>query len=141
MAAKKRRNKRNTKSHLHVAYTTQILNAFMNPTPVTLKSKITTYIAQEHGFSTTPTDQSGHSKIKMIMIITYTVCDIEKAVNPRNIYGMSLCCQKKANGNIISAMQKDLNSNKNWARTGPVHDRAVRLIYSAFVAKFVAVFR
>ena len=64
----------------------------------------------------------------MIMIRTYdraqrelsksTVCDIEKVVNPRNIYpliyGMSLCCQKKANGNIISAMQKDLNSNKNW---------------------------
>ena len=69
---------------------------------------------------------------KLIMISTYdraptelsksTVCDIEKAVNPRNIYpliyGMSLCCQKKANGNIISAMQKDLNSNKNWVRTG-----------------------
>ena len=92
----------------------------------------------------------------MIMISTYdraptelsksTVCDIEKAVNPRNIYpliyGMSLCCQKKANGNIISAMQKDLNSNKNWARTGgSVHDRAVHLMYSAFVANFVPVFR
>ena len=68
----------------------------------------------------------------MIMISTYdraptelsksTVCDIEKAVNPRNIYsliyGMSFCCQEKANGNIISAMQRDLNSNKNWVRTG-----------------------
>ena len=74
-----------------------------------------------------------------------TVCDIEKAVNPRNIYpliyGMSFCCQEKANGNAKgSELKQELG--QNWARTGEsVYDRAVRLMYSAFVANFVTVFR
>ena len=104
MAAKKRRNKRNTKRHLHVAYTTQILNAFMNPTLVTLKSKITTYIAQEHGFSTTPTDQSGHSysKIRMIMIIRqssqHTPYSTLKLLTPEIFMGCHCVARRKPMG-------------------------------------------
>ena len=45
--------------------------------------------------------------------------------------------------NICYAKGSELKQElgQNWARTGSVHDRAVRLMYSTQVAKFVAVFR
>ena len=46
--------------------------------------------------------------------------------------------------NICYAKGSELKQElgENWARTGEsVHDRAVRLMYSAFVANFVTVFR